>query len=154
MSLNAMYCPDQPSLGDCENRNFQDAAVVAKNLTFTTVTAAFGHLFETGEPGFVDGSGWVAFATQNNPITGEVDYYSKGDADTSPTVQFKTPGDASLSADQWFLAVHYHTDGVDACTEGTLSDSGVQLNANLPGVGEKNLVGLLNDHNQCVATDG
>jgi hypothetical protein len=83
--------------------------VVFTDLAFNTVEVGFGqHTDNCGSASITCGRFWAGFNTNNQPITGDFQYFEKGKA--TPTLEFYAPADQGsyLAAHQQYLWARYN----------------------------------------------
>jgi len=111
LTLNGHICPSDSDASACVDGTGNSARIVIDDLKFNTLEAAGG--FKEDDCGFADlcGRAWAAFGTNNDHINGHVVYYESGDSDR--LIEFKSPDNTFLAADQKFGFLHYHAQSFD-----------------------------------------
>jgi hypothetical protein len=112
LTLNGVFCPDTGVTADCAaNTRF-----VVTDLAFNTLDMAFASRGDDCSLSVYCGDGWLAFNTNNQPLSGDVKYFSG--SDTSPELEYEaTTQGSGISADNFFLYFFLNTgDGLPDTT--------------------------------------
>jgi hypothetical protein len=134
VGLSGVICPNTgPHF--CQTNFNNPQRIELKNLSFTSLQAAAGpgHDFTLGGS---DAVGWVGLDTNNDHLTGEVDYTAQGDS--SHTLELKALGGGYVAASQFFVlgdVVSIVPPEFVTFSSGTFSCSGAKIDYKLPLLG-------------------